>query len=254
MGGGSAKSPEPEEARCKILLVGEHGVGRTTLVKAYKRQIEGASEVEDGAGETASCNLVMVRDNFKGRDVKVLCMDSFNVEDFVLECRLKSIRNANLCLLVMDVSDRAKFEKVPEYVELLIKNDYSKTLVIVGTKGDLGTDAHGEVQAFMSEQHYIPIEYYVVSGKTGAGVSEVFQRAIELCLARLLSRWQVSRGLLFVYTRVQIEVAEAQDRTGHYFGNLCEAIPNFFVRRKKIQGFPVHKLSPKLLRQTVEFL
>lgn len=253
MGNGPAKTKDFEDPRCKIMLVGEHGAGKTTLVRTYKHLIEGSLE-PDGSLENASCNLVLVRDSFKEMKVKVLCMDSFNIEDFQLECRLKAIRNTNMCMLVMDVSDSSKFENVPQLIELLIKNDYTKTLMIVGTKGDLGTDAHAAVENFMAEQHFIPIEYYVVSGTSGEGVAQVFQRALELCLSRRSIRWHSCRGLLYVYNMTQTDITVINEPPPNLLGNICEAIPQFFYRRNKPTGFPVSRLNMKLLQELTSFI
>jgi hypothetical protein len=235
------------------MLVGEHGSGRTSLVNAYKRIVEGSDSMID-LDDSASCSLVAIVDTVNGMKVRVLCMDSFNEDDFELECRQRSIRNANLCLLVMDVSEATSFDSVPRFIEQLIKYDYCKTLLLVGTKGDLGTSAHAAVENFMAEPHLIPIEYYVVSGESGDGVAEVFRRAVELGLSKRTYRWQIVKGLLFIYTRAQIDSLENLPSPSLSLGNLCEAIPLFLRRKKPRVVFPVHKLSIKHLRQVAELV
>lgn len=252
MGNRAAKAEEHAELRCKLLLVGEHKAGKTTLVKTYKRLLEGFSEE---FSFDASCNLVFVKDAYRGTQVKVLCMDSFNIEDFSLECRARSIKNANLCLLVFDASDPEKFAMVSQQVELLIKHNYSKTLLVLGTKSDLSCAVQADVEAFMAEQHLIPIEYYAVSGLTGEGVGEVFQRALGLTMAKYSSRWVMCRGLLLVYSHMHIEFYESHAVSHRTLANLCEAIPQILKRKKnKVRCFPLHRLSLKLLQQTAEFL
>jgi GTPase SAR1 family protein len=255
--GAKVPSNPPPTLRCKVLLLGEHGVGKSSLVKVYQRLTGGI--IEEACDDEVTCQLHSISDVVHGHKVQVLCMDSLNEEDFSLQRRLLSIQNTDICMVVIDMSECSGFEKVPEYIETLLRHHYSKTVYLVGNKLDLGKQAYKQVKHFLKLNPQLDIKYCAVSALTGDAVVELFHNAISLGVTPKV-RWHCRQGLLFIYSNLMKEpeasplIAEPPRPS---LSNICELIPLTLKRMRgkpKKQVFPIERLSEKLLRCTAEFL
>mmetsp|Transcript_21778 Transcript_21778/g.39712 ORF Transcript_21778/g.39712 Transcript_21778/m.39712 type:complete len:250 (-) Transcript_21778:637-1386(-) len=243
-------SPKQQlKLRCKVLLVGDHGVGKTSLLRAYQEQIAGTrpEDLEEGI----SCRTSHINVEFKGYKVDLMCMDSLNQEDLELKRRLLSIQNCDVGMLIMDISDDTYFDRIPMYVKLLAEHNYSNTLLLVGNKLDLGSEAKARVVELLEEGLDLEIELYLVSASTGAGIPQLFERAVELGLQSSM-RWVITRGLLFVYNQALAEQPDNTPSTGMSLSNLCEAIPGMIMKKSK--KFPLQRLSLRHIQLMADLL
>ena len=116
---GKTQSLEIESPlRCKLLIMGAPGVGKTSIVRSLGLKF--SEEYE----HTLGCELTVNQTYMKGKPVKLICMDSLTETDLHLKCRLKTIKNCDIAMFVFDLSNK-KSNSVflsPEQNSRCIKN------------------------------------------------------------------------------------------------------------------------------------
>ncbi|CAL6039269.1 Rab1a [Hexamita inflata] len=158
----------------KITIVGETEVGKTSLVQYF------VNETPSLQNSTTPCasflkKVAMVND-------KVI---NFQMWDTAGQERFRSIapmyyRGSDCVLLVYDVGQQASYEQLKEFwvKEVQSKCPYHVIFALVANKQDI-TDqkvTNQEGRAFAQANQ---LEFYETSGKSGAGVLQMFQELAQ---------------------------------------------------------------------------
>lgn len=154
----------------KLLTLGDSGVGKTSLLMRYADDSFSESFIT-----TIGIDIKFRYLEIDGKTVKVQVYDSAGQERF-RSITTSFYRRANGLLLVYDVTDRASFEHIANWMHDIERNaDPDISIVLVANKSDCPknklavTEEEGKV---LAEQFKIP--FIQTSAKTNTNVSEAF--------------------------------------------------------------------------------
>ena len=118
--------------RCKTIIVGNSGVGKTSIISRYLRKFNPNERSTIGASFTN--RLEIINDN------KIL----FEMWDTAGQEKFRSInsifyQDANICILVYDITNQKSFEELKDYWYNSVLENSSNDIIfqIVGNKIDL---------------------------------------------------------------------------------------------------------------------
>ena len=121
--------------RCKTIIVGDSGVGKTSIISRYLKKYNDKERSTIGASFTNKLETI---------DGKVIL---FEIWDTAGQERYRSINNifyqdAYICLLVYDITKKESFDNIKEYwYKSVLEESNEKTIFhIVGNKIDLLKD------------------------------------------------------------------------------------------------------------------
>jgi small GTP-binding protein len=159
----------------KIVLLGDHAVGKTSLVSRWvKATFRGDQPATIGAAFSQREVLV------DGQPKKVQVWDTAGEERYHSMAPVYS-QGAQGAVIVFDVTRRDSFLNIGEWVKCLSQCDTKIAIVIAGNKSDIeGREiTFDDGEKFARENGYT---YFDTSAKTGAGVEETFTFVAEKVL------------------------------------------------------------------------
>ncbi|WP_287583411.1 Rab family GTPase, partial [Candidatus Borrarchaeum sp.] len=169
-----------KEYRIKIVVAGDGGVGKTSLLNRYVSDtFLTAMKMTIG---TDFFSKVMERDN----SVVKLQLWDFGGEKrfrFLLPGYCKGARGV---LLAFDLNDFTTLMSLDEWIQIVKENTTDPKILLVGTKVDIaGGVTEEEFIRDFCEKHNIH-EFIPTSSKTGENVDFVFQELVDRILAPLI--------------------------------------------------------------------
>ncbi len=168
--------PDKRELKFKVILLGESGVGKTSLIRRYVRGSFSESYIQT-IGTTVSKRV----DNLslksgRGVEVSLIVWDIMGNRRFIDLLGEAYFDNTQGALAVFDVTRRETFEALDAWIDAARKSQPRMPVVVLGNKSDLGdrravTDDGAKV-------HYEPggLLYIPTSAKTGLNVEAAFRR------------------------------------------------------------------------------
>lgn len=169
---------------CKVLLLGEATVGKTSIAERF-RDAEYQDRKDSTIGAAYAHITVPSADENPKNSVKLDLWDTAGQE------RFNSIipfyfRDADVALLVYDLSKLETVKRLKGYVRNISEQTDNCHLIIVGNKMDLPyldlKDIERRVRKeFKNLESFHDIEYYTISAKEEANVSELLQHVADLC-------------------------------------------------------------------------
>ncbi len=175
----SQQSDQKRQYLFKILVVGDGGIGKSTMIQ---RLITGhfiPSKITIG---TDLMTWSTTRDDM---DIKL------QIWDFAGEKRFRFFlpnysRGAQGCLLCYDISRYTSFQNLQEWFDIVTENTKDTIFLMVGGKADL-SDSRRTVQKEDAEEfkneHNIPF-LIETSSKTGDNNTNVFETLVEAMLKK----------------------------------------------------------------------
>ena len=161
----------------KIVLLGDSGVGKTTIVTKYV-----TGKIPSLPSPTIAAANLRKKVLIENQEIDILIWDTAGQEIYRGLTPLY-YRNANIAIIVFDVTKQASFDSVGFWIEELRENVGDKiTIVICGNKIDLEEKREIEVdkaEKFAIENSAVYVE---ASGMTGVGVDSAFERGIREAL------------------------------------------------------------------------
>jgi small GTP-binding protein len=159
----------------KLVVAGEGGVGKTTLVIRYCEGI-----FKHDTRTTVGVGFASKEVKVEGERIKLQIWD-FGGEErfrFILPTYCKG---ANAAILAFDTTRFQSLKNLPEWVDILRNNAGDIPIVLVGTKVDVEekrTVKTDDGESFAKKNRFEG--YFDVSSKTGLNVDSVFTRVAEL--------------------------------------------------------------------------
>ena len=156
---------------CKITLVGDSGVGKTSIIGRYVTGIF-MQEISSTAGLNYSHKF------YEKNGKKLL---NLNLWDTAGQEKFRSLgknfyKDSYIVLIIYDISNKESFENIKEiwYPELKTYGETFKILSIVGNKIDKYEEeavSEEEADSFAKE---IKAKFFLVSANTGDGIDSMF--------------------------------------------------------------------------------
>ena len=164
------KNPIP----CKIILVGESGVGKTSIISRYIKNLYS----NDQPATLSPLNLK-----------KNIIIDGYNLDleiwDTAGQEQYRSIttlfyKDALICILVYDITKKNSFESVQSYWHFSVTENGEKGIIlgVAGNKSDLYEKEEVSEQEAKEYSDYINASFKLVSAKNNTSINELFNELI----------------------------------------------------------------------------
>jgi len=160
-----------EEYAYKLILGGEGGVGKTSMVMRFVQD-----NFQENYKATIGTNIMKKECDFKDLDTKV----RFVIWDLAGQAQFTRVRqtylkNSEAGLLIFDVTRRETFDKIKKWHEDILKDSKNTSLILIGNKIDLLDQRvvkREEAEALAKE---LGLSYFETSAKDGIGVNDAFK-------------------------------------------------------------------------------
>ena len=123
---------ESEQIRCKLILVGDSYVGKTSIIGRYIKKYK------DTYPCTISASFTTKLEKINGKQINFELWDTAGTEKY------RSVNNlfykeAQICLMVFDITKKKTFESLKNYWYNVIKNESPEGIIfhVAGNKIDL---------------------------------------------------------------------------------------------------------------------
>ena len=159
---------------CKVVLVGDTGVGKTSIIDRYVKN-EFYDEVESTISSTYSYKII----DYKEYNKSI----SFDIWDTAGQEVYRSIAqnfflNASIGILVYDIKRKKSFESIKEYwyEELKNKGDENIIFGVAGNKCDLFQEEGVPEEKAKEFANEIGAVFELTSSKESIGIDELFEK------------------------------------------------------------------------------
>jgi small GTP-binding protein len=161
----------------KAIVIGQSGVGKTTLIKRYVHNMFTADHYT-----TIGVDFQIKEIEVKGKCVKLQLWDTAGQERFH-SIAVSYFRGANAFMLVFALDDLRSYERLPYWMNQVEEHKVSYS-ILVGNKCDVENPVVTEemVQAFLKT--YPHMVYIRASAKTGQSVEEAFRNIVEALVSK----------------------------------------------------------------------
>ncbi|KAL7718881.1 Rab family GTPase [Entamoeba marina] len=157
----------------KICLVGDQGVGKTSLVNRYSKNT--FSNLEKS---TIGANFIATSITKNGREVKLALWDTAGQEKYRSMVSMY-YRGAVGAIIVFDVTNRETFESLRGWCDDLVRAEPDVVCIIVGNKCDSAQERLVSAEEGQQMAHDIGALYTEASAKTGENVKESFGKLFD---------------------------------------------------------------------------
>ena len=163
----------PETPKYKLIFLGDQSVGKSCIMNRFMNDTF-TEEYQATIGLDFQSKNVQI-DN---QDIHLLLYDTAGQEKFRSLIPMYT-RDANIILLVYDITSKDSFMHIPEWIKDLTNIKMEEVIfALVGNKNDLEENRDvtiEEGQKFAQEHDFI---FQETSAKTGDGFSELFYKSI----------------------------------------------------------------------------
>ena len=158
---------------CKVVLIGESGVGKTSIISRYITNTFSSILMSTTGASFATKSMYLEKED---KTVKFEIWDTAGQEKYRALARV-FYKNASVCILVYDITRKTSLEEIKKYWYNEIKQNASENIILAlaGNKSDMYefeevTDDEGK--AYAKE---IKAIFQKTSAKTENGVNELFK-------------------------------------------------------------------------------
>ena len=157
----------------KSAIIGDYGVGKTSIVSRYTK-----NNFYEGETPTLGVDFLYKEIDYKENKYKLQIWDTAGQEKF--ESIVKSyIRDLNACILVFDVNYKGSFNRIQKWlqdIEYMVENPIY--ICLVGSKIDLNMRevSDEEIQNFCKENN---LDYIECSAKNSDNINSIFINIIQ---------------------------------------------------------------------------
>lgn len=159
----------------KVVVAGDGGVGKTSLIRRYA-----TGKFQESRLMTIGVDFQIQVVNIDGRPVKLSIWDIAGQERFGV-FRSSFYRGARAVALVYDVTDPTSLESLPRWKAEIVRVVPGVRFLVVGNKVDLPRRIPREQVIAWTRSRRLP--YLETSAKTGQGVRLFFEGLGHLTLA-----------------------------------------------------------------------
>lgn len=163
----------------KILLIGDSGVGKTSLLFRYVEDVFNPEFQSTIGVDFKICTL-----SVDGREVKMQLWDTAGQDRF-RNIVASYYRGAHGIVLVYDVASTASFENLQNWMEEAKRHlDENVPRLLVGNKIDTAREVSTETGEAFARTH--SMGFIETSAKSAVNVRELFEQMVRSILSKLL--------------------------------------------------------------------
>ena len=164
---------EIKELKRKICLIGDWGVGKTSLIRKFV-----LDQFDDKYLVTFGTKVTKKRIKFR-RDQKVIIDLNLVIWDIMGQEEFKKIqtsayRGTNAVLIVCDITRRQTLHSIPRWKDEIVKVTGPIPIHILANKIDLNGQEEFTPDALAKVANEIQAKYFLTSAKTGQNVEKAF--------------------------------------------------------------------------------
>lgn len=161
-------SNTPESNRYKVILLGDAGVGKTSIAK---RQTQGSFDFK--MNPTVGAAHLKSTLNVDGRDIELMIWDTAGQEQFASLVPMYS-RNAHVCILVGSIVNTDSIQHLTLWRERLYSSGEKPPIIVAINKVDLVDGAPMTTDDVRLQCGKEFPNIYFVSARTGDSIDELF--------------------------------------------------------------------------------
>ncbi|HUY01081.1 MAG TPA: Rab family GTPase [Candidatus Deferrimicrobium sp.] len=157
----------------KIIVVGDGGVGKTTLILKYTEKRFRESYIS-----TIGVQWTVKEVNYEGKEIKLIIWD-VGGQEIYKKIRTNFYEEGNAAIIVFDLTDPGSFDHVETWMKEVQTFCGAIPFILLGNKLDLIEQRkveREEVQTFIQKYN---IPYFETSAKTGENVVDLFNNIIK---------------------------------------------------------------------------
>jgi small GTP-binding protein len=168
----------------KLIIAGEGGVGKTTLVRRFVEGLYHDSLLTVGTAFAAK--RIIVHDGYGSTPVKLQIWD-FGGEKRFRFLLPKFCFGARGAMISFDLNRFSTFLKLDQWMELIRKNTQDIPIILIGTKADLQRTINRE-EVITFAKKYNMKAYFETSSKSDLNVTPAFEYIAREMLASIRNR------------------------------------------------------------------
>ena len=176
MADSSSKSMSRQDLSFKIILIGDSGVGKTSILNYYTKKM-----FKDRIQSTIGVDFVTKFEDINGKSIKIALWDTAGQEKY-RATTANYYKNSSACFIVFDLTDIDSFNHLEIWIKFFCDNSGIKekeNIVILGNKSDLREErkiSEEQIDEFISKQNFV---YYETSAKNGENIDKCFKDIAE---------------------------------------------------------------------------
>ena len=164
------KTPIP----CKIILVGESGVGKTSIISRYMKNLYNDNQASTLSPLSLKKNVIV-----DGYNLELEIWDTAGQEQYRSITSL-FYKDALICILVYDITKKKSFENIQSYWHFSVTENGVKGIIlgVAGNKSDLYENEQVTEQEAKEYSDYITATFRLVSAKNNSSINEFFNELL----------------------------------------------------------------------------
>ena len=164
------------DEKIQIIMIGESGVGKTSLIKRYTNNIFNSNHLE-----TIGIEFYNREERINNQIIQIKIWDTAGQEIFHSLTK-NFYRKADGIIIVYDITNKESFEKVQDWVKSVYDNsdNYKEIqMIIVGNKIDLEEKREVSKEEGLKIGKYFEIDFFEASAKNSEGVRNFMVKIIR---------------------------------------------------------------------------
>ena len=164
------------DEKIQIILVGESGVGKTSLIRRYTNNIFNSNHLE-----TIGIEFYNKEEKINNKIIQIKFWDTAGQEIFHSLTK-NFYRKADGIIIVYDITNKESFERIQDWIKSIYDNtDTYKEIqmIIVGNKIDLEEMREVTKEDGLKIGKYYEIDFYEASAKNDEGVNNFMIKIIR---------------------------------------------------------------------------
>lgn len=162
--------------KAKVCLVGEEGVGKTSLIRRYVLNMFDDLYIRTIGTKVSKKSVDLLRPDVGPVRVEMMVWDIMGSHDVMALLRDEYFQGAMGAVAVADLTRRSTFDELPGWTEGLERVAGELPLVVAVNKADRAAEADLEPEEIVRAARGLGADYLMTSAKTGENVEEAFRR------------------------------------------------------------------------------
>lgn len=185
---------------CKVILVGDSGVGKTSIIDSYLKRFPEKIKPTIGASFAKKLEII---DNYQ---------ISFDIWDTAGQERFRAINNifykeAYVCIMVYDITNLETFENIKSFWYNCVKESSSGEIIfgVVGNKIDLYEEEKVNEEKVKKYCESIDAIFHLTSAKENTYIDELFSKLGQKFIKSNLFNFLLSKNIETKNTKLELK-------------------------------------------------